>query len=357
MKSENRNIPSFVKVFLVFSLFFFFQNVLLAQTANKKVVAKSGDGIYSMLRRNDLNPNIYFNDFVELNKNKLGKGQSLYEGRTYLLPGKKEESTLVKTQVKPESKAVKPKTNIKTVVYPIFGDKYSRIEIKDNKLKGTVYYLIAGHGGPDPGALGKYGSNTLSEDEYAYDVSLRLARYLIEHGALVYMIIRDKNDGIRDQSILKLDKDEVCFRDKPIPYNHKERLRQRTQAVNNLYAKNKGKYQRLVIIHLDSQGKGNNMDVYFYYHERSKSGKRLAKNIQDTFRQKYAKYQPNRSYTGSMSSRSSLYVLRNTHPPTVFIELGNIRNAHDQQRFVISDNREALGTWIGDGILLDYNSR
>ena len=357
VKSEKRYTSSFTKVLLVFSLFFFFQNVMFAQTGNKKVVAKSGDGIYSMLRRNDLDPNVYFNDFVELTKTKLGKNQSLYEGRSYLLPVKTEESPAVITQETTEPETVKPKTNVKTVVYPIFGDKYSSIEIKDNTLKGTVYYLIAGHGGPDPGALGKYGSNTLSEDEYAYDVSLRLARYLIEHGALVYMIIRDKNDGIRDQSILKLDKDEVCFRDKPIPYNHKERLRQRTQAVNNLYAKNKGKYQRLVIIHLDSQGKGNDLDVYFYYHERSKSGKRLAKNIQDTFRQKYAKYQPNRSYTGSMSSRSSLYVLRNTHPPTVFIELGNIRNAHDQQRFVISDNREALGTWIGEGVLMDYTSR
>lgn len=357
IKSDIRNISSFVKVFLVFSLFFSFQDVLLAQTGNKKVVAKSGDGIYSMLRRNNLNPNVYFNDFVELNKNKLGKNQSLYEGRTYLLPVKTENSPVVKTQKSPESKPVKTKSNIKTVVYPIFGDKYSRIEIKDSKLKGAVYYLIAGHGGPDPGALGKYGGHTLSEDEYAYDVSLRLARYLIEHGALVYMIIRDKNDGIRDQSILKLDTDEVCFRDKLIPYNQKERLRQRTLAVNNLYAQNKGKYQRLVIIHLDSRGKKNDLDVYFYYHERSKSGKRLAKNIQETFRKKYAKYQPNRSYNGSLSTRSSLYVLRNTHPPTVFIELGNIRNAHDQQRFVISDNRQALGAWIGEGVLLDYTSR
>ena len=34
--------------------------------------------------------------------------------------------------------------------YKIFGSKYSRVEIKDNTLKGAVFYLMSGHGGPDP---------------------------------------------------------------------------------------------------------------------------------------------------------------------------------------------------------------
>ncbi len=358
VKTVRGNFVPYVKLFVVFILFLFlFQSSLFSQTENKKVVAKSGDGIYSLLRKNKLNPNVYFNDFVKLNKDKLGKNQSLFIGETYLLPVQKKTTVSEKTPAKPEPPSAKTKKAVKAVVYPIFGNKYSRVEIKDNTLRGTVYYLISGHGGPDPGAIGQYGNYKLSEDEYAYDVTLRLARYLIEHGALVYMIIRDKNDGIRDNSILPMDKDEVCFRDKTIPYNQLERLKQRTQAVNNLYSKNRGKYQRLVIIHLDSRNKGNDMDVFFYYHGRSKSGKRLAKNIQQTFKSKYAKYQPNRSYSGSLSSRSSLYVLRNTHPPTVFIELGNIRNPHDQLRFVLPDNRQALAVWIGDGIIKDYKSR
>lgn len=347
----------YVKIILPLACLFLFQSLLFAQTLHKKVVAKSGDGIYSLLRKNDLDPNIYFNDFVKLNKDKLGKNQSLFIGRSYILPIKKDTSATAKTPVKAVPLSSKTKKAVKTIIYPIFGDKYSRVEIKNQILKGTVYYLISGHGGPDPGAIGQYGKFKLSEDEYAYDVTLRLARYLIEHGALVYMIIRDKNDGIRDQNILPMDKDEVCFRDKAIPYNQLERLKQRTVAVNNLYAQYKGKYQRLVIIHLDSRNKGNDMDVFFYYHGRSKSGKRLAKNIQQTFKSKYAMYQPNRSYSGSLSSRSSLYVLRNTHPPTVFIELGNIRNSHDQLRFVLPDNRQALAVWIGDGIIRDYKSR
>jgi N-acetylmuramoyl-L-alanine amidase len=241
--------------------------------------------------------------------------------------------------------------------YEIFGSKYSKVEIKDKSLEGTVYYLMSGHGGPDPGAIGTYGKYTLAEDEYAYDVTLRLARKLIEHGALVYMITRDNNDGIRDQNILQKDKDERCYPSDPIPVNQAARLRQRTNAVNKLNRKYKGRYQRLVVLHLDSSSRSENIDVYFYHHQNSRSGKRMALNIHNTIDEKYSKHQPNRPYNGTVTTRSGLYVIRNTHPPTVFIELGNIRNSRDQRRFILADNRKALANWIADGMIKDYRSR
>ncbi len=241
--------------------------------------------------------------------------------------------------------------------YEIFGPKYSRVEIRDNSLEGAVYYLMSGHGGPDPGALGNYGRYTLAEDEYAYDVTLRLARSLIEHGALVYMITRDNNDGIRDLNILPGDKDERCYPSEPIPANQMARLRQRTNAVNRLNRKYRGRYQRLVVLHLDSSSSSENIDVYFYHHQNSISGKRMATNIHNTIKDNYRKHQPNRPYNGTVTTRSGLYVIRNTHPPTVFIELGNIRNSRDQRRFVIADNRQALANWISDGLEKDFKSR
>lgn len=241
--------------------------------------------------------------------------------------------------------------------YEIFGSKYSRVEIKDKSLEGAVYYLMSGHGGPDPGALGRYGRYTLAEDEYAYDVTLRLARRLIEHGALVYMITRDNNDGIRDQNILPRDKDERCYPSEPIPANHMARLRQRTNAVNRLNRKYRGRYQRLIVLHLDSSSSSENIDVYFYHHHNSSYGRSMAVNIHNTIKDKYRMHQPNRPYSGTVTSRSGLYVIRNTHPPTVFIELGNIRNSKDQRRFVLADNRQALANWISDGLAKDYKSR
>lgn len=238
--------------------------------------------------------------------------------------------------------------------YDIFGPKYKEVSILSNELEGAIFYLVAGHGGPDPGALGKYGSYILSEDEYAYDVTLRLARNLIEKGALVYMITRDNNDGIRDESILRSDRDERCYPNDPIPLNQLARLSQRTRAVNSLYHQNKSKYQRVIIIHLDSRSTGEKIDVFFYHHHKSKSGRRLANSIRKTFKEKYHQHQPNRGYSGTVSDRSGLYIIRNTIPPAVFIELGNISNPRDQRRFVVKDNREALARWMTEAIVNDF---
>ncbi|MFZ1495473.1 MAG: N-acetylmuramoyl-L-alanine amidase, partial [Saprospiraceae bacterium] len=54
--------------------------------------------------------------------------------------------------------------------FPIFGKAYEYVPIEDKSLSGRVFYIVSGHGGPDPGAMGKHGSHTLCEDEYAYDV-------------------------------------------------------------------------------------------------------------------------------------------------------------------------------------------
>lgn len=133
--------------------------------------------------------------------------------------------------------------------------------------------MVSGHGGPDPGAMGVYAGKTISEDEYAYDITLRLAKELLAHGAMVYIIIQDENDGIRDERILEIDHDEVAYLGKTIPLNQVARLKQRVEIVNDLYKSNKGKYQRLIVTHVDSRSVSQNIDVFFYHHEHSKNGK------------------------------------------------------------------------------------
>ncbi len=331
----------------ILALIFVSYNII-AQTDSRKAIAKKGDGIYSLLKRNNLDPSEYLNTFIILNKDILGNNNALITGKSYLLP---------------ETNGIGNKGNginsgtEKVTEYPIFGSKYSKVNIIDNQLKGAVYYLVAGHGGPDPGALGKYGNYTLSEDEYAYDVTVRLARKLIQHGATVYMIIKDNNDGIRDENILSIDRDEVTYPNKTIPINPLQRLKQRTEAINTLYKKHKGSYQRLVVVHLDSNIKSEDIDLYFYHHSRSRSGKKLANSIYTTFKNKYAQHQPNRGYRGTIKTRNSLYMLRNTDPGTVYIELGNINNPRDQQRFVLTDNRQAVAQWISEGIIQDKKSK
>jgi N-acetylmuramoyl-L-alanine amidase len=240
-----------------------------------------------------------------------------------------------------------------TLNEPLFGDEYATFTKDNNSLKGQVFYVVAGHGGPDPGAVAQKVSNkyTLCEDEYAYDVSLRLTRQLMKRGAKVHMIIEDKDDGIRDEMYFDCDQDETC-NDKRIPRGQLDRLKQRADHINVLYSMYKKKGitdQKVICIHVDSRAEHKRQDVFFYYYGKSRSGKKLASNLHNTFNEKYQKYQSNRGYHGTLSARP-LYMLRRTNAPAVYVELANIRNSKDRERLIKQENREALAKWLADGL-------
>ncbi|MCD8538963.1 MAG: N-acetylmuramoyl-L-alanine amidase, partial [Leadbetterella sp.] len=230
---------------------------------------------------------------------------------------------------------------------------HAAVTILSSDLKGHVYYLVSGHGGPDPGAVTLVDGHRISEDEYAYDVTLRLARNLISHGAKVYMIVRDENDGIRDDRHLKMDSDEKIHGGLTIPLNHGERLRQRTRVINKLYEENRRQgytTQRVIETHVDSRQTDKKIDVFFYYNQDKAESKNLAYHLRDTLMEKYRAKQKGREYTGSVSSRG-LWMINQTLPPIVYIELGNITNELDRKRLLIADNRQALANWLSQGIL------
>lgn len=334
----------------------------------RKVTPKRGDVISTLLIRHGLNPRLYEREFVALNKSLLGPRNSLRAGKTYRLPARKTAAQLAARSKKaaPKTGATRATAKKETVravpgrsgsTAVLFG-KYGRPTASDQALRGAVFYLMSGHGGPDPGAVGQYGNAKLAEDEYAYDVTVRLARVLMEHGATVHMIVQDPNDGIRDEGVLTMDSDELTHPNLTIPLGHVARLRQYVNAINRLHGRyGRKSYQRMITIHVDSRSAGLNTDVFFYHHEQSAVGLRLAKNIHQVFTRRYARYQPNRPYVGTVSSRTSLYVVRNSHAPTVFIELGNIRNSKDQRRFVLAQNRQALANWICEGAINDYRRK
>jgi N-acetylmuramoyl-L-alanine amidase len=235
--------------------------------------------------------------------------------------------------------------------FPIFGEKYANTPLLSSKLKGRVFYLISGHGGPDPGAQGKRAGIKLCEDEYAYDVTLRLLKYLLSHGATAYMIVRDLDDGIRDENYLTCDKDEVVWGNKTIPANQKTRLGQRTDIVNALTAAHdkRGETDQTVVeIHVDSRSVATETDVFFYYRPNDEASMNLALYMHQVFIEKYnQKRGPSRRYSGTVKSRD-LFTLRETNTPkAVYVELGNIQNDWDQQRIVVKNNRQAVANWIG----------
>ncbi|MDR1097146.1 MAG: N-acetylmuramoyl-L-alanine amidase, partial [Tannerella sp.] len=276
---------------------------------------KAGEGVYRFLINNGRSPDKYYDAFIELNKGKLGKNNTLIKGVFYTLPPLSNDAN--------EKKDTATKGNRKKE--PLFGKKYEEYTVNSSKLKGATFYLASGHGGPDCGAIGMAEGREIHEDEYAYDIMLRLARNLMMEGATVHIIIQDKKDGIRDERFLTNSKNETCM-GKEIPLNQKKRLQQRCDAINNLYDKSKNNYRRAIFIHLDSRSNSSQMDVYFFHQTSSTDGKRLGNTFRQTFKAQYQKHQPNRGFTGTVGPRD-LYVLNNSKPAGVFVELGNIQNA------------------------------
>ncbi len=236
--------------------------------------------------------------------------------------------------------------------FKIFGEKHGYIPLKSNKLRNKVYYVVSGHGGPDSGAVGHRAGHQLCEDEYAYDVSLRIVRNLLEHGAIAYMITRDENDGLRSGKYLKCDRDEKCWGGKKLPWNQKKRLFQRSDAINELFYKHDRqglKDQTVISVHIDSRSVRQSADVFFYHLPESRKGKNRALKMHQVIKEKYKKHRANGSYSGTVTPRD-LHLLRETKPTSVYIELGNIKNPNDQKRFILESNRQALADWLFEGL-------
>ena len=352
-----------MKNFTFFTCLFLLCSILAFSKETAK--PKDGEGINSFLLSNGRNPKVHYDQFVELNKNKLGKNQSLLKDVSYILPplsnnvstttkSTNSNNTSSSAGAIPSNDAKALKNN--TFVEPLFGKKHAEYTIQSNKLSGATFYLVSGHGGPDCGAIGYVNGTAIHEKEYAYDIMLRLARSLKMQGATVHIIIQDKNKGIRDDEFLKNTRKETC-RGKEIPRNQKKRLQQRCDEINTLSNQSKSAYQRAVFIHLDSRSNNKQVDVFFYHNQSSAAGKKLANTMRTTLKEQYRKVQPDRGFTGTVSSRN-LYVLANTNPVSLFAELGNIQNPRDQKRFLLSSNRDFLADWMCRGFIADYeNSR
>jgi len=328
-------------------LFFIFCLCISIITGQDRDTPRRGEGVYSFLKRNNRTIG-QVNEFIRLNKTNLTSENNLIEGVAYVLPP---SAGVV------EQKKGKTSGKSKTYVEPLFGEKYKTYEIIDNKLSGACFYLVSGHGGPDCGATANVAGHVLHEDEYAYDIVLRLARCLLQYGATVHIIIQDPYDGIRDDTYLNNSKNETCM-GKAISRSQITRLKQQTNEINSLSYKSKVKYQRAIFVHLDSRSKNTQLDVFFYYQNTSQNKTRslqLAKTMRETFRNCYNTHQPNRGFSGTVSTRP-LYVLENTTPVSVFVELANMQNPSDQKRYMLVENRQALANWLCAGFIKDYQS-
>lgn len=406
---KKHNIIHFSYILLTFLVLC--NNIVLSQKKNQYLTTKikTGDGITILLERYNLEISNYnIKKFKELNHNKILKNEQLLLDNIYQLPilildfdSNNLESMidriskeplqkiieynqllyrkgLIKKNYKASGKILIPLSYLKkekpqnddeiddnskpyedlffelqekNAEFKIFGEKYSKITKKSSIFKGYIFYLVSGHGGPDPGAIGFKDGYELHEDEYAYDVTLRLGRKIIENGGKVFFLVIDKDDGIRDNRFLSTGSNEIFATGDTISINQKERLAKGAEIINDLYQKNKknGKEQISINIHLDSRDNKQKIDIFFYHQDNDKKGEKIANALLNTIKDKYDKNQPGRGYKGTVSTRN-LFMLKNTIPTTVYIELGNIQNERDQIRFIEYNNRQAIANWLFEGL-------
>ena len=292
-----------------------------------------GDGILSFLRRWNRLDASYVDEFKKMNADRLNAQGGLELGVVYLIPPLHPGDVYP-----PEEQKQQPTDPV------IFGGKYTKVTAQSTVLSDACFYIISGHGGRDPGAITRVGGHTLHEDEYNYDYALRLAHNLMQHDATVYIIIQDPNDGIRDERFLSNSSNETCMGE-PIPYSQIDRLQQRVNKVNELYKQDRKrfKYIRAIELHVDSRNPNEKIDLFFYYADNAQS-RLTSYTLRNEIMAQYKKHQPNRGFIGNVSHRD-LYILRNLHPPTVMLEVGNFQNSYDRQRILDPNNRQAIANW------------
>jgi len=184
-------------------------------------------------------------------------------------------------------------------------------------IKNKVIMIDAGHGGIDPGAVGRTG---VLEDEINLKIAFKL-RKLIEQFGGVGLMIREDDSGLYSEGKSRI-------RDKK-----NEDLRERHRIINESGA------DILISIHLNFFPQSQYYGAQCFYNKEDEEGKKLAELIQaelvDVIKN---------NNTRKAKSIDSVYILKNNKMPSVLIECGFLSN-HEEERLLQNDNYQEKLAW------------
>lgn len=295
-------------IFLVLSLFLV-QLDSIAQDSLQTVVAEKGDGIFSILRKQGLNPSKYYAEFVALNKDNIKNGSELELGKSYKIPNAPDSFKVTGREI----------TISDGVEEALFEDQLSKITAKTATLNQAVYYLIA--------------EDNLSNSSYSSAIISELARELLINGAQVYLI---KPDTLIDK------KDKAA------------RTQEYVENINKRYLKHIGKYQRLLIVRTSGEVKNRRLDVAVYHHNKSEEGQKFAENIKSIVEQNSAKNRSVDDYSEIFKDDSDVFLAKNVLPAISVIDIIAQVNKPEQRRISVYSDRKTFTKWIKKGMLKDY---
>ena len=305
----------------------FLLSTILCSGQTIKVKAEQGDGIFSLLRKQGLNPGKYYVDFIQLNEALIKNGSELSLGVEYQIPDAPDSyrKTALEVSESPRQEEA------------IFNAELASINSKSTKLNNAVVYLV-------PGMNGVRG--TIGLKAVRNEILKGIAKELMVHGAKIYLV--SELDSVSNVS---LEKKTMSSKDAFADQNHMEHF---VGTINTNYLKNSGKYQRVLVLNLNpSAFKSKYYKVSLFHHERSEAGERFAHTLQEIFDRNSLKISKKNSIK-TFESSENLYLVKNVVPPITMIDIIGTDNPKDTNRIFIDSRDDLLSRIITNGVLSDY---
>jgi N-acetylmuramoyl-L-alanine amidase len=184
-------------------------------------------------------------------------------------------------------------------------------------ISGKTIVIDAGHGGFDPGAVGRSG---LEEKAITLDVAKRLKRYFSRVG--VYVVMTREQDIDYSQS-----------------HETGELTKKRRDLLHRVGMANGSKADLLLSIHVNSFPQSIWSGAQCFYDRKEPESKRLAQAIQNAL---VTRLGPNRRKAKS----ADYLILKASTMPSVTVEVGFISNPREEEALADPEYREKLAEAI-----------
>lgn len=191
---------------------------------------------------------------------------------------------------------------------------------------GITIVLDAGHGGVDPGSIGK--GTKVTESKLNLLITKKVESLLKSSGIAV-ILTRTNDGGLYG----------IYTRDYKI-----NDMKARRDIINN------SKADAVVSIHMNSFIQSRQRGAQTFYEESSEAGRELALAIQKNFSE-------NLPASDKGIAIGDYYILKGTNIPSVLCECGYLSNPEDEKLLVNEEYQDKLAYNIYAGIIAYLNSK
>lgn len=195
-------------------------------------------------------------------------------------------------------------------------------------INNKVIGIDPGHGGTDPGAVGRNGT---SENEINLSIALKLKRFIEQSGGIV-VITRDDLNGLYTEG---LDASKT---------KKSEDLNKRREIIDE------GDCDIFLTIHLNSFPQSKYYGAQTFYKDGCEKSKKLAEIVQEEL--KNTLDQNNKRMP---QKRDDVYVLREVKSPSILIECGFLSNPGEEKLLAEEKYQEKIAWAVYIGIIRYFN--